>query len=29
VVQIFRLHGHESEAFHCSIPERGFELTRE
>jgi homoserine kinase len=29
VVQIFRLHGHESQAFHCSIPERGFELTRE
>ena len=29
VVQIFRLHGHEAETLHCSIPERGFELTRE
>ena len=29
VRQIFRLNGHESQAFHCSIPERGFELTRE
>jgi homoserine kinase len=29
VVQIFRLHGHGSEALHCSIPERGFELARE
>jgi homoserine kinase len=28
VVQIFRLHGHESETLHCSIPERGFELGR-
>ena len=28
VVQIFRLHGHEAETLHCSIPERGFELTR-
>ena len=26
VVQIFRLHGHEAETLHCSIPERGFEL---
>src|SRR5664280_3895673 len=29
VVQIFRLHGHEAETLHCSIPERGFELTPE
>ena len=29
VRQIFQLHGHESETLHCSIPERGFELTRE
>jgi homoserine kinase len=29
VVQIFRLHGHEAETLNCSIPERGFELTRE
>jgi homoserine kinase len=29
VEQIFRLHGHASETLHCSIPERGFELTRE
>jgi homoserine kinase len=29
VVQIFRLHGHEAETLHCSIPERGFDLTRE
>ena len=29
VRQIFRLHGHESETLHCSIPERGFELTRD
>jgi homoserine kinase len=28
-VQIFRLHGHEAETLHCSIPERRFELTRE
>ncbi len=28
VEQIFRLHGHGSETLHCSIPERGFELTR-
>jgi homoserine kinase len=29
VVQIFRLHGHDAETLNCSIPERGFELTRE
>src|ERR1035441_10111575 len=29
VEQIFRLHGHEAETLNCSIPERGFELTRE
>jgi len=29
VEQIFRLHGHASETLQCSIPERGFELTRE
>jgi homoserine kinase len=29
VRQIFRLHGHESEALFCSIPERGFELVKE
>jgi homoserine kinase len=29
VVQIFRLHGHDAETLHCSIPERGFELSRE
>ncbi len=29
VEQIFRLNGHSSETLHCSIPERGFELTRE
>jgi homoserine kinase len=29
VQQIFRLHGHASETLHCSIPERGFALTRE
>jgi hypothetical protein len=29
VVQIFRLHGHEAETLHCSIPEHGFELARE
>ena len=29
VEQIFRLHGHEAETLHCSIPEHGFELTRE
>jgi homoserine kinase len=28
VEQIFRLNGHASETLHCSIPERGFELTR-
>jgi homoserine kinase len=28
VEQIFQLHGHASETLHCSIPERGFELTR-
>jgi homoserine kinase len=27
VEQIFRLHGHASETLHCSIPERGYELT--
>ena len=29
VEQIFRINGHASETLHCSIPERGFELTRE
>jgi homoserine kinase len=29
VEQIFRLNGHAAETLHCSIPERGFELTRE
>src|SRR5215471_8695890 len=28
VEQIFRINGHASETLHCSIPERGFELTR-
>jgi homoserine kinase len=29
VEQLFKLHGHASETLHCSIPERGYELTRE
>jgi homoserine kinase len=29
VEQIFRFNGHCSETLHCSIPEHGFELTRE
>ena len=29
VEQIFRINGHASETLHCSIPERGFELTRQ
>jgi homoserine kinase len=29
VEQIFQLNGHAAETLHCSIPERGFELTRQ